>query len=220
MNELKIMSDTLTMSSREIAELTGKEHKNVLRDINNISEELGQLIFEQSSYINSQNKEQPEYLLNKENTLLLVSGYSVSLRQAIIRRWQELENQQAPKLPTTYKEALVALLEQVEVNEQQQRVIQQKSNTINRLIHTNKTYNTTEIAKELGFKSAIALNKELEERGIQYKTNGTYVMYAKYADLGYTEVKQHIKDSGTILYYTRWTGKGRDFLMDLFKQGE
>lgn len=84
-----------TMTSREIAELTGKEHSNVMRDIrnivNNLGEEKGQFIFEESYYINQQNKEQPMYKLDKKSCLLLASGYSVILRARIINRWEELE---------------------------------------------------------------------------------------------------------------------------------
>lgn len=79
--ELIKLDNEIKMSSKEIAELCGKEHKNVMRDIKVISEELGQPIFEPSSYINNQNREQPMYLLNKENTLLLISGYSVQLKK-------------------------------------------------------------------------------------------------------------------------------------------
>lgn len=98
-----------TMSSKEIAELTNKEHKNVLADIRTIEAELGELISQPTSYTDASNRQSPMLLLNKENSLLVVSGYSVILRKKIIDRWQELENNQ-PKLPTTYKAALLALI--------------------------------------------------------------------------------------------------------------
>jgi len=92
----------LAMSSREIADLTGKEHRNVLRDIRDMLVQLhgetGLLNFEHS-YLNAQNKPQPEYLLPKRETLILVSGYSVDLRAKIIDRWQDLEAQQQALSP-------------------------------------------------------------------------------------------------------------------------
>jgi Rha family phage regulatory protein len=95
------------MSSREIAEMTGKNHADVMRDIRNMLLELhgdtrGLSNFA-SSYMNSQNKEQPCFVLPKRETLILTSGYSITQRSKIIDRWQELESQQIPK---TLPEAL------------------------------------------------------------------------------------------------------------------
>jgi prophage antirepressor-like protein len=84
------------------------------------------------------------------------------------------------------------------------------------LTHTKKLYTATEIAKELGFRSAIELNKKLEELGIQYKVNGTWVLKADYADLGYVNIKQEVKDNGKVIYHRKWTQLGREFLLDLF----
>lgn len=94
--------------------------------------------------------------------------------------------------------------------------IQKLENKVDRLVHSNKLYTATEIAKELGFKSATALNKELEARKIQYKMNGTWVLSARYLEAGYTSIKQNELENGTIIYDRKWTGLGRDFLIDLF----
>lgn len=99
MNNLSILkNEVLTMSSREIAELTGKEHKNVKRDIDVMCSQLklDALKFE-LIYFDSMNRQKTEYHLNKELTLCLVSGYNAHLRMAIIKRWQELEDNQQPK---------------------------------------------------------------------------------------------------------------------------
>lgn len=94
------------------------------------------------------------------------------------------------------------------------RVEAEKKNAI--LMHVNKTYTMTEIAKELGMKSAIQLNKLLAERKIQYQVNGTWVMYSQYSDLGYEEIKQEVLDSGKVIYHRRITQMGRDFILNLF----
>lgn len=109
-----------TMSSREIAELTGKQHAHVMRDIRvTIGELLGEdgLSKFGSSYLNTQNKEQPEFLLPKRETLILVSGYDVHLRARIIDRWAELEaaiRAQMIALPQDYASALRALADESE----------------------------------------------------------------------------------------------------------
>jgi|GEM_PF-1201673 len=69
-------------TSLKVAETFGKEHKNVLRDIQGVIQEIdaieqkGRLKFEPSLYVNSQNKEMPMYLLNKNAFTLLVMGYT------------------------------------------------------------------------------------------------------------------------------------------------
>lgn len=94
------------------------------------------------------------------------------------------------------------------------RVEAEKKNAI--LMHVNKTYTATEIAKELELKSAAQLNKMLEEKKIQYHVNGTWVMYSKYSNLGYEEIKQEVLDSGRVIYHRRITQLGREFILKLF----
>ena len=93
----------LTMTSREIAELTGRAHDNVRRDIQNMARELS-LSFEEKSEPSSGGRPSVVYLLPKRESLILVSGYSVTMRARIIDRWQELETQvakpAAPALPS------------------------------------------------------------------------------------------------------------------------
>ena len=85
------------------------------------------------------------------------------------------------------------------------------------LMHVNKTYTMTEIAKELNLRSAIQLNKLLAEKKIQYQVNGTWVMYSQYSDLGYEEIKQEVLDSGKVIYHRRITQMGRDYILNLFE---
>lgn len=94
------------------------------------------------------------------------------------------------------------------------RLAAEKKNAI--LMHVNKTYTMTEIAKELGLKSAIELNKLLAEKKIQYKVNETWVMYSQYSDLGYEEIKQEVLDNGKVIYHRRITQIGREFILNLF----
>ena len=81
------------MSSLEIAERTGKEHKHVLRDIRTMIDQLGSpnLDSKQYSIVMANNNKTHEILLDKELTLVLATGYNVPLRLKIIKRWQELE---------------------------------------------------------------------------------------------------------------------------------
>ena len=87
-----------TMSSREIANVTGKRHANVKRDITAMLKELklDVLSFEHI-YLDGQNREQIEYALDREHTDCLLTGYSAPMRMKVIRRWRELEQQQSAR---------------------------------------------------------------------------------------------------------------------------
>lgn len=80
------------MSSLEIAELTGKEHFNIIRDIKSMLEALGidALSFE-AIYKDAYGRSQPAFALPKDLTTTLVTGYSIPLRHRVVTRWMELE---------------------------------------------------------------------------------------------------------------------------------
>ena len=98
------------MTSREIAELTGKEHKHVMRDIETM---LNELQIDRPSfglmYLDSYGRSQPMFSLPKDLTITLVSGYSVVIRHRIVTRWMELEATApaAPAIPQNFAQAYV-----------------------------------------------------------------------------------------------------------------
>ena len=124
----------------------------------------------------------------------------------------ECEEKLKAKLPQTYLEALKELVKVEEAK-------LQLENRVNNLIHSKKLYTTTEIAKELGFKSANVLNLKLEEDKVQYKVNDTLVLTSKYAENDYVSIKQTELESGKIIYDRKWTGLGRDFLIAKYSKG-
>lgn len=121
----------LTMSSVEIAELTGKRHDNVLRDIRTTLAEVvghqGLLSFE-GTYQHPQNGQRYGcYRLPQREVLILVSGYSVSLRARIIDRWAELECQAAaPQLPDFSNPVAAARAWADQFEQRQQLAIEQR----------------------------------------------------------------------------------------------
>lgn len=113
------------------------------------------------------------------------------------------------------------LQHQIDEAEQRAEIATQRAITAERtnqlLMHSTRLYTVTEIAKELGMKSAIDLNQKLEELKIQYKVNGTWVPTSKYSDLGYFEIKQQVHDDTGYVYYDRKvTPEGRKFILELF----
>ena len=62
----------------------------------------------------------------------------------------------------------------------------------------------------------------MSEVGVQtgFQSNGTWVFYAKYADLGYEEIKQEVLDNGKVVYHRKFTQMGRDFIVNLLSNNK
>lgn len=112
MTDLSVIHN-LTMSSREIAELTGKQHSNVMRDIRVMAEELMNSnlnpCVKSTTYVGKDGRTYDQYEIDKETTLCLISGYDATLRMRIIKRWAELEAANMRPLTTMEMVAQMAL---------------------------------------------------------------------------------------------------------------
>lgn len=99
------------MTSREIAELTGKEHKNVLRDVRVLKEQLGDLFGGSAqTWAHPQNGQTyEEFALDKDTCLTLLLGYDAVARMKVVKRWQELES--APRAAVSAVAPGVALVD-------------------------------------------------------------------------------------------------------------
>lgn len=165
---------------------------------------------------NTQAKQElDEYILTldmaKQICMLQRSELGTKFRLYFIECEKQLKQITQPKLPQTYLEALKEL---VRVEEEKLQL----QNQVNRLVHSKKLYTTTEIAKELGIKSAAELNKLLAKDKIQYNVNKTWVLTSKYADKDYVSIKQTELDNGKIIYDRKWTELGREFLLNRYKE--
>lgn len=115
-----IFTKEKTISSLEVAEMVGKEHKNLMRDVRSYADELGQLkiepsdFFKENTYQNSQNKTMPCYDITKKgcefiaHKLTGIKGTEFTARY--INRFHEMEEQLKQKVPQTYREALKELV--------------------------------------------------------------------------------------------------------------
>ena len=109
---------SLTMNSREIAELTRKRHSDVMRDIRKMmgvleNAEMLSLI-KSTTYRATNGIRYKQYSLGKDETYTLLLGYDAVARMKVVKRWQELENRQQYRIPQTFAEALRALAGEVE----------------------------------------------------------------------------------------------------------
>lgn len=85
------------------------------------------------------------------------------------------------------------------------------------ILESNGTLTATQIGADYGI-SAIELNSILHEKGIQYKNNGQWILYAKYKDRGYTESKTFYIGNGDTRTRTVWTQKGRKFIHEILTE--
>lgn len=96
MNIVNFGAEVRTMTSREIAELTGKQHKHVLEDVRKMLDELGLSSADFSSqYKDSTGRTLPCFNLPHRECMILVSGYSIPMRARIVDRWEALETGKA-----------------------------------------------------------------------------------------------------------------------------
>lgn len=111
-----------TMSSLEIAELTGKEHKNVIRDIRNLLEQgVSKLNFELSEYKDATGRTLPCYELTRKGSLILASGYNALLREKIIDRWEALETGKAEPIVKQSLTPSELILQLAQINVENER---------------------------------------------------------------------------------------------------
>ena len=225
-NELTTSTKENTISSREVAVMMDYNHKDILRKIDNLNKELGvaQISSTQywieSTYVHEQNKmTYREYQVTKKGCELIAhktegqKGVLFTVRY--MDKFEEMEKKLQKQLPGTYIEALEQLLASEKEKARVQLELKDEQHKNEMLMHFNKLYTTTEIAKELGMKSAAKLNKVLNDKGIQFKQNGTWVLYSDYSECGYVSIKQTLLENGHIIYDRKWTQEGRKFLLDL-----
>jgi phage regulator Rha-like protein len=169
MNLILTGNEELTMSSREIAELTEKRHGDVMRDIRKMYVDLD---IEQNANLRFDNKgangkNVDFYQLDEHLTMTLVSGYNVKLRSNIIKRWQELEEKEkpsTPQIPQTFVQALELAVSQAKQLEEQAPKIA----VYEQLADRKGDVSTTLLAKQLGT-TGIQLNKFLRENDMKWQ---------------------------------------------------
>ena len=214
------------MTSVEISEITGKNHKDVLESIRGMEDswvKAGGNKFEYTSYIDNRNREKPCYSLTKTECLYVATKYNDEARARLILRWEQLEKENLDRkmyggfdVPKNYLEALkLAVHQQEKILE-----LEPKADYTDKVLLSPEKLTTTEVAKSFGMKSPQKLNSILIDLGIQYKTKHNYVLCSPYSDLGYVRVNTHITSDGEeklvgTTYQLVWTEKGRNFLYDL-----
>lgn len=240
--ELIKKDNILVANSLEVALNLGVEHKSLLRKIDGYVNKFDSTKMCHEFYIEStfenRGKQYRNFLITKKGIAQLVGGYSsavekaFSLNVAYINRFEEMEKQlQGIGVPNTFAQALKLAyeqqlkIEQLEIDnkEKETKIIEMspKASYYDLILQSKDVVAVTVIAKDYGM-TAQAFNKLLKENNIQFKCNGTWVLYSKYNGNGYTATKttNFVHDSGEqgSRVGTYWTQKGRVFLYNFLKE--
>lgn len=201
-----------TMSSREIAELCEKQHSHVIRDIRNMLDSLypnlDSLDFKGIFIIENQETGlTSEILLPKRETMILVSGYRIDLRAKIIDRLEELENQQAVKLPQSFSEALLLAAElQAEKERNAPKVA-----FVNHYVEVGTSKSFREVAKILKMPEKALISRLIEDKCL-YRQSGNLLPYQTAHSKELFTVKTGTAEHGHNYTQTRVTAKGIEWI--------
>lgn len=200
------------MSSREIASLTGKTHKNVLADCDKLNESYIKMSMAEISadqYLDANNRKQREYILTKIQSLDLSTGYSTELRIKVNRRWQELEEKQTipepqTQIPQTFAEALKLAYEQQITIER----LETRTKFVDVVFNSDELLTGAQVCKLLNLSYGNkTLYKNLREKGLFFKNRNEPKQL--FVDKGYFRMKEVlIKDKVRIQTYFTQKGLG------------
>lgn len=220
-----ISAAVLTMSSREIAELTGRDHGNVMRDIRTMLDDLQASNLnpacETTTYAGANGQRYPQYELDRDTCLTLLLGYDAVARMKVVKRWQELEAQAAPAVPRTMSQALRLAAEQAEQIEQQQAALAlaaPKAEYVDRYVAANGAKGFRQVAKLLGANEH-AFRAWLQEEKIMYRLGGEWTAHQCHIDAGRFVVKTGVAQVNEHAFNaTKFTPKGVNWVAGLWGQ--
>lgn len=195
----------------EIAELTGKQHSHVMRDIRNL---LEQGVSESNFGLSSYKQQQPNggfkdvscYYLTKKGSLILASGYDAVLREKIIDRWEALETCKAQPMAENPINKPIGLKEQLSWVKETKKLLNLNDSSVLGMLK--------EIATPLGLplpdytpsKGVLRSATELlKENGVQISTKA---FNRKAVESGLLQDVQRNSSNGTVKHFKSITKKG------------
>ena len=221
----ELMKNGIEMTSRELAEITGKRHDNVMADIRDEMErlekegEVAELIFQEGEYKDLNNQSRPMFIFGKEGALQIAMRYSAIIRRKVILRLEEMEK--AWNTPALVMARALQIANK-ELEEHRAKVLEYKPKAefYDDIMQSDDTIDIGQLAKTLNV-NGIGRNKLFEilrEKKILDRRN---IPYQNFVDAGYFrtietsytsggDTKIHIK---TVVYQ-----KGVDYIRKILKK--
>lgn len=198
--------ETSIVTSLDIAETFGKEHKRVLQDIRELecSEDFGRHNFVQSSYVNCQNKKQPMYYVTRDGFTLLAMGYTgekaMKFKEGYIRQFNAMEKLLIGKIKEREKG--------IAVRQAFTKAIQQSSENERMHGHAYSTYtdviyksifgkNAKQLREDFGISRKESMRDYFSEEELVKVQNAEMLVSALVGyGWGYNEIKEFILNKG------------------------
>ena len=245
-NIIEFVEIPQTMSSLEIARLTGKPHNDVLKAIRTMEpawEKVNGGKFSRVEYKDAKGEMRPCFELTKTECLYVATKFNDEARAKLIIRWEELERKNRAGVITLpdftdpaeaamawakqYNEKKVLALENKKLEDENLQLVLENQelkndkNYLDIIMRSKELLTISQIAQDYGM-SGKAMNGQLANMGIQYSINGQWILYAKYKDCGYVSSRsiEFVRKSGQRDYrlHTEWTQAGRKFLYEELKK--
>ena len=220
-----------TMSSREIAELAGKRHSDILEAIRNMEgawKKINGRKFPLVEYKDAKGEMRPEYRLYKAECLYVATKFNDEARAKLILRWEKLELEKQNQIPQSFSEALKLAYEQsLKIEEQQKQLEAQAPKVLftEAVIGSSSSCLIGELAKiitqngyEIGEKRLFKYmreNRYLGQKGERYN-----IPNQQYIEQGLFELKKGTRSGNNGVMHTtittKVTGKGQVYFVNKF----
>lgn len=217
MEEIIKLGRTDTMTSLEIAEITGKLHKHIMESIRKMEvawEKINGSRFRLVEYTDHKGEKRPCYQLTKTECLYIATKFNDEARAKLVLRWEELENQTrkneivmpnfsnpaeaARAWADQYEKGLALEAQNKELREENQHLAP-KGEYFDDLVARNLLTNFTKVAHQLNIKRKTFIDWLIRDKFIYRDQKNKLVPYAKYAHTYF-----HIND--TKGKYSKWAG--------------
>ena len=212
MNEL--ITKDQRMTSLEIAEMTGKNHFDLMRAIRKMEdawEKVNGCNFALVDYRDAKGESRPCYSLTKTECLYIATKFNDEARARLVLRWEQLENERIQQGAVRH-----LLVSDADVMTEAERIV---TNTlVNSHRNADGCITMKEIAAQYGM-DVKDMNSFLVDRGIQKWMRGQYRLTANYEGRGLAEDRLFIyyskEGKQKKQTYLVWTQKGADFINNL-----
>ena len=215
----------LRMTSLDIAELCGKQHRHVMEAIRKMEPawvkvhgSKFRLMFREVTIGHGAVRQDPCYTLTKTETLYIATKFKDEMRAKLVLRWEELERERLEQGRLQKPKELRLLATAQEVLHESEEIVGGQLDIANE--ESDGCFTATEIAEVFNM-NAHDLNSFLVDMNIQRWAGGQYRLTPQYAELGLAADRLSVGYSlkGKLKYntYLVWTEKGRDFILDLVK---